>query len=108
MHHRNRHIFFKNVRAYSSPANGINTSKIAIKRDTRIQTELQDPTKAGAAERLDSQRPKPPNLNGRVVCVQLLSEKPQRSILLRHSRSVRSKQEGNEPKKENCTQHKDE
>jgi len=56
--------------------------------------------KAGAAKCLDARRPKPPNLNGKMTCVQLLSEKPQHSILSRHSHSLRSKREGNEPKEE--------
>ena len=99
-------ISFKKVRAHSSPGNDINTSKDATNHDTKVRTELQDPTKAGATEHLDSRRPKPPNLNGKVVCVQLLSEKPQHSILLRHSCNLWSKREGKEPKEKDDTQCK--
>ena len=38
-------------------------------------------------------------LNGKVACVQLLSENPQHSILLRSSCSLRSKRERNESKR---------
>ena len=55
-----------------------------------MQTELHDPTKAGAAKCSDSQRPKPPNLNGKVACVQLVDlEDPQVELhLLRNYLSV--------------------
>ena len=86
-------ISFKKVRArHSSPGNGTNTSKDATKCDTKIRTELCRIQE----QQLDSWRPKPPNLNGKVACVQLLSEKSLHNILLRHSRSLRSKREGNE------------
>ena len=76
------------------------------KRDSEIRAELQDPTKAGAAEHSDSHTPKPPNFYGKVVCVQLLSEMPQRKILRRHSHNLRAKREGKEPKEEDGTQRK--
>ena len=82
------------------------TSKVSTKCDTKIREELQDPTNEGAAEHSDSCRPKPPNLNGKVACVQLLSEIPQHKILLRHSHNLRSKCEGKEPKEEDGTQRK--
>ena len=72
----------------------------------RTKIFITDPTNAGAVERSDSRRPKPRNLNGKVACVQLLSEIPQHKILLRHSRNLRSKCEGKEPKEEDGTQRK--
>ena len=44
----------KKVRACSFPGNGTKTLKYSTKRDTNIQTELQEPTKAEAVECTES------------------------------------------------------
>ena len=71
-----------------------------------MQTELQEPTKAGAAERTESRRPKSPNRNGKVASDQLLSDMPQCKILIRHSCNLKSNREGKEPREEDGTYFK--
>ena len=71
-----------------------------------MQTELQEPTKAGAAERTESRRPKSPNRNGKVASDQLLSDMPQCKILLRHSCNLKLNREGKEPREEDGTYRK--
>ena len=84
----------------------IKTPKDSIKRDTNIQTELQETAKAGAAECTESRRPKPPNRNGKVASDQLLSDMPQCKILIRHSCNLKSNREGKEPREEDGTHRK--
>jgi len=106
LHNTEAGIPSKKAKASFPPGNDIKTSKDSTKRDTNIQTELQESTKAGAAECTESRRPKPPNRNGKVTWDQLLSDMPQHKILLRHSRNLKSNRERKEPREENGTHRK--